>query len=114
MRRLSKWVARDEGDLMIDEYGPYVQMSTLGEQMAACYQTDANLALETHLAHYMDEVEVNIAADSFNHVGFLNRISSRLQVTLAATTNQRRREFLQAVVASLQERIDRHSFDVAQ
>jgi len=95
---------------MIDEYGPYVQMSTLGEQMAACYQTDANLALEPHLAHYMDEV----AADSFNHVGFLNRISSRLQVTLAATTNQRRREFLQAVVASLQERIDRHSFDVAQ
>ena len=67
---------------MIDEYGPYVQMSTLGEQMAACYQTDANLALEPHLAHYMDEVEVNIAADSFNHVGFLNRISSRLSIRL--------------------------------
>ncbi len=48
---------------MIDEYGPYVQMSTLGERMAACYQTDNNLALEPHLAHYMDEVEVNIAAD---------------------------------------------------
>ncbi|WP_209788357.1 hypothetical protein [Agrobacterium tumefaciens] len=99
---------------MIDEYGPYVQVSTLGEQMAACYQADANLVLEPHLAHYMDEVEVNIAADSFNHVGFLNRIRSRLQVTLTATTNPRRREFLQAVVASLQERIDRHSFDVAQ
>lgn len=73
---------------MIDEYGPYVQMSTLGEQMAACYQTDANLLLEPHLAHYMDEVEVNIAADSFNHVGFLNNITSRLQVTLTATTNR--------------------------
>lgn len=99
---------------MIDEYGPYVQMSTLGEQMAACYQTDGNLALEPHLAHYMDEVEINIAADSFNHLGFLNRICSRLKVALAAATNPRRREFLQAVVASLQERIDRHSFDVAQ
>ncbi|MCW8058884.1 MULTISPECIES: hypothetical protein [Agrobacterium] len=99
---------------MIDEYGPYAQVSTLGEQMAACYQTDANLVLEPHLAHYMDEVEVNIAADSFNHVGFLNRIRSRLQITLTATTNPRRREFLQAVVAALQERIDRHSFDVAQ
>ncbi|MGV2066303.1 MULTISPECIES: hypothetical protein [Agrobacterium] len=98
---------------MIDEYGPYVQMSTLGEQMAACYQTNTNLVLEPHLAHYMDEVEINIAADSFNHVGFLNNITSRLQVTLTATTNPRRREFLQAVVVSLQERIHRHSLNVA-
>lgn len=113
MKRLSKLVALEEGDLMIDEYGPYVQMSTLGEQMAACYQTDTNLLLEPHLAHYMDEVEINIAADSFNHVGFLNNITSRLQVTLTATTNPRRREFLQAVVASLQQRIHRHSLDVA-
>ncbi|OAE49648.1 hypothetical protein [Agrobacterium tumefaciens] len=99
---------------MIDEYGPYVQMSTLGERMAACYQTDNNLALEPHLAHYMDEVEVNIAADRFDHLGFLNRISSRLQVTLAATTNGRRREFLEAVIASLKDRIDSHSLNVAQ
>lgn len=97
---------------MIDEYGPYVQMTTLGEQMATRYQMDANLELKPYLSHYMDEVEVNIAADSFDHVGFMNRIRGRLKMTLAATADPRRREFLQAVVLSLQERIDSDSRDV--
>ncbi|NSX87614.1 hypothetical protein G6L86_18580 [Agrobacterium tumefaciens] len=98
---------------MINEYGPYLPMSTLGERMAAPYQMDANLALESHLTHYMDEVEVNIAADTFDHVGFMNKISGQLQVKLAATADSRRREFLQAIVSSLQERIRRHSLDIA-
>lgn len=98
---------------MIDEYGPYVQMGTLAEQMASHYQKDANLALEPHLSHYMDEVEVNIAADRFDHVGFMKNIHDRLEATLAKTLNARAREFLQAVLAALQDRIDRHSFDVA-
>lgn len=98
---------------MIDEYGPHAQMGTLAEQMASHYQMDANLDLGAHLSHYMDEVEVNISADSFDHVGFMNRISARLTMALAKTTAPRRREFLQAVVAALQERIDRYSLDVA-
>ncbi|MCZ7908562.1 hypothetical protein O9X94_04515 [Agrobacterium leguminum] len=98
---------------MIDEYGPYVQMGTLAEQMATRYQMDANLELGPHLSHYMEEVEVNIKADSFNHVGFMNRIRDRLTISLAATADPRRREFLHAVVISLQERIDSHSLDVA-
>ncbi|UXT48384.1 hypothetical protein FY136_03715 [Agrobacterium tumefaciens] len=98
---------------MIDEYGPHVQMGTLAEQMAARYQMDANLELGPHLSHYMEEVEVNISADSFDHVGFMDRICGRLTMTLATAAAPRRREFLQAVVVALQERIDRHSLDVA-
>jgi len=98
---------------MINEYGPYVQMGTLAEQMATRYRMDPNLALEPHLLHYMEEVEVNIAADSFDHVGFMDKILSRLEMTLAKTVDPRCREFLHAVVAALQERIDRHSLDVA-
>ncbi|CVI22655.1 conserved hypothetical protein [Agrobacterium fabacearum CFBP 5771] len=98
---------------MINEYGPYVQMGTLAEQMATRYRMDPNLALEPHLLHYMEEVEVNIAADSFDHVGFMDKIRSRLEMTLEKTVDPRCREFLHAVVAALQERIDRHSLDVA-
>lgn len=76
---------------MIDEYGPYVQMGTLAEQMATRYQMDANLELESHLSHYMDEVEVNIAADRFDHVGFMNKIRGRLTMTLATAAEPRRR-----------------------
>lgn len=99
---------------MIDEYGPHAQMGMLAEQMASRYQKDANLELKPHLSHYMDEVEVNIAADRFDHVGFMNKIHGRLTTTLAATVDPRSREFLQALVAALQERIDRHSLDVVR
>ncbi|MFJ1307323.1 hypothetical protein [Agrobacterium sp. P15N1-A] len=97
---------------MIDEYGPYVQMGTLAEQMASHYQMDANLELGSHLSHYMEEVEINISADSFDHVGFMSKIRARLTMTLAKTAAPRRREFLQAVVVALQERIDRYSLNV--
>jgi hypothetical protein len=98
---------------MIDQYGPHVQMGTLAEQMAARYQKDTNLDLESHLAHYMEEVEVNIKADGFDHIGFMNKISGRLTTTLAGTIDPRRRDFLQAVVIALQDRVDRHPLDVA-
>ncbi|MFK0383698.1 hypothetical protein [Agrobacterium sp. NPDC090273] len=93
---------------MSNQCGPYVQMGTLAEQMAGRYQMDANLALDSHLSHYMDEVAVNVAADSFDHVGFMNNIRDRLKLTLASTISPRRREFLDAVVIALQERIDRY------
>jgi hypothetical protein len=98
---------------MIDEFGPYAQMATLGEQMANRYQMDENLELGPHLAHYMDEVEVNIAADSFNHVGFMTKILARLKALRPAADEPRRLEFLQAVAIALQERIDHASREVA-
>ncbi|MDQ1184935.1 hypothetical protein [Agrobacterium larrymoorei] len=98
---------------MINEFGPYAQMATLGEQMANRYQMDENLELGPHLAHYMEEVEVNIAADRFNHVGFMEKILERLKSTPEATDERRRQEFLQAVSVALQERIDRTSREVA-
>ncbi len=91
---------------MIDQYGPHVQMGTLAEQMAARYQMDTNLELASHLAHYMEEVEVNIKADSFDHIGFMDKICGRLIMTAAA--DSRRQEFLNAVVVALKQRIDRY------
>ncbi|MEJ8310228.1 hypothetical protein [Agrobacterium larrymoorei] len=98
---------------MIDEFGPYAQMATLGEQMANRYQMDENLELEPHLAHYMEEVEVNIAADSFNHVGFMEKILARLKSSPMVVHETRRQEFLGAVAVALQERIDHASREVA-
>ncbi|SCX20675.1 hypothetical protein [Agrobacterium rosae] len=93
---------------MSENYGPYVQMGTLAERMAAHYQTDANLELGPHLSHYMEEVEVNIAAHSFDHVGFMNKIHDRLEKSVMATSSLRHNEFLHAVIAALQDRISRH------
>jgi hypothetical protein len=77
--------------------------------MAAHYQTDANLELGLHLAHYMEEVEVNISAHSFDHVGFMSQIHDRLEKTLSAPSGVRHDAFLQAVVAALRDRMDRHN-----
>lgn len=93
---------------MSEKYGPHAQMGTLAERMAAHYQTDANLDLGPHFSHYMEEVEVNIAAHSFDHVGFMEKIHDRLEKSLAATSDPRRNEFLNAVVSALRDRIDRY------
>lgn len=93
---------------MSDRYGPYAQMGILAERMASHYQTDPNLELASHLAHYMEEVEVNIAAHSFDHEGFMQRICDRLETTLLSISNPRRIEFLQAVITALRNRIRRH------
>lgn len=89
------------------EFGPHRQMGTLAERMAHRYQLDKKLELEPHLAHYMDEVEVNIASDAFNHVGFMEKITGQLQTTLTATADPRAREFVEAVVGALEKRIER-------
>jgi hypothetical protein len=88
---------------MTTELGPHVQMATLAERMATCYQKDANLALKPLLAHYMDEVEINIASDRFNHLGFINRIRTSLALA-AASAAARRSEFLHAVIVALEKR----------
>lgn len=93
---------------MSETYGPHAQMGTLAERMAAHYQRDSNLELGPHLSHYMEEVEVNIAAHSFDHVGFMNKIHDRLEKTLVETSHTRRNEFLHAVVGALRGRIDRY------
>ncbi len=86
------------------EFGPYVQMRTLAVQMAACYQMDASLVLEPFLAHFMDEVEVNIAADTFDHAGFIQKIRLPLEALAASAVEPRRQEFLRALVDALHAR----------
>lgn len=93
---------------MSETFGPYMQMGVLAERMAAHYQTDVNLQIGPHLAHYMDEVAVNINAHSFDHVGFMKQIHHRLETTLATTEGLRRKEFLHAVIIALRERIACH------
>ena len=90
---------------MSAELGPYVQMGKLAQQMAIHYEKDENLSLETHLAHFLDEVEVNVASDKFDHEGFVSRICASLKMAAEKTANARRREFLQALVDKLQSRL---------
>jgi hypothetical protein len=90
---------------MSAEYGPYVQMGKLAQQMAIQYQKDTNLALEPLLAHFMDEVEVNVASDAYNHSGFMNKICDPLKLAAEVAVAPRRKEFLEAVVGALQQRV---------
>ncbi len=99
---------------MNDRCGPYVQMGILAERMAAMYQMDKNLELAPHLLHYMDEVEVNIASDSFDHAGFMTKIRARVEADSHQAVEPRRREFLQAVSSAMSERIERQSANLAQ
>jgi hypothetical protein len=92
---------------MSTEFGPYVQMRKLAQQMAIQYQKDTNLALEPLLAHFMEEVEVNVASDQYDHAGFMKRIREPLNLDSEMTLDPRRKEFLHAVADSLQERIRR-------
>lgn len=85
--------------------GPYVQMGKLAQQMASRYEADKKLALQPLLAHYMDEVEVNVASDKFDHSGFMDNIRGPLQITADGTTEPRRKEFLMAVVDALNLRM---------
>ncbi|NTJ42440.1 hypothetical protein G6L28_07485 [Agrobacterium larrymoorei] len=99
---------------MNDRCGPYVQMGILAERMAAMYQMDKNLELAPHLLHYMDEVDVNIASDSFDHVGFMTKIRDRVESGVLKATESRRRDFLRAVSGALMERIGRDAIDLAR
>lgn len=88
------------------EFGPYVQMRKLAQQMAIQYQKDKNLVLEPLLAHFMDEVEVNVASDKYDHAGFMEKIREPLTHDAIVTLDDRRKEFLQAVAEALRERIE--------
>ncbi len=92
---------------MSTEFGPYIQMRKLAQHMAIQYQKDADLALEPLVAHFTNEVEVNVASDRFDHAGFMERIREPLQYDAEVTLDSRRKEFLQAVADALQERIQR-------
>ncbi len=94
---------------MSAEFGPYVQMRKLAQQMAIQYQKDTNLSLTPLLAHFMDEVEVNVASDEYDHSGFMEKIREPLKVDAEMTLDDRRREFLSAVAEALHTRIESHS-----
>lgn len=94
---------------MTTEFGPYVQMRKLAQQMAIQYQKDADLALTPLLAHFMDEVEVNVASDRFDHSGFMEKIRAPLTLDAEVTLDPRRKEFLNAIASALEERIQRES-----
>jgi hypothetical protein len=89
---------------MNSEYGPYIQIGRLAEQMANQYHKDEGLELNPLVAHFMDEVEVNVAADSFDHTGFLIKVRAPLRTAASASQKPRRKEFLTAVVEALTTR----------
>lgn len=92
---------------MSAEYGPYVQMCTLAQQMAVQYQKDTNLALAPFLKHFMNEVEVNVAADTFDHLGFMEKIRDPVELGAEKASDARRKQFLEALASALNERIHR-------
>lgn len=92
---------------MSPELGPYVQMGKLAEQMATRYQRDTKLDLDPLVAHFMEEVEVNVASDKFDHSGFMKHIRGPLKIAAHATSDPRRKEFLQSVVDALSGRLER-------
>jgi hypothetical protein len=94
---------------MTAEYGPYQQMGKLAQQMAAHFEKDKNLALEPLASHFMEEVEVNLAADAFDHQGFMRRVQGPLRSAADVATNPRRKEFLLALVDALRVRMDQEA-----
>lgn len=81
--------------------GPYVQMVKLAQQMALMYQADRNLDLGSLVAHYAEEVEVNVRSDVFDHLGFIDRIRDELSREAGFVGDSRRSEYLKAVVTAL-------------
>lgn len=93
---------------MSAKFGPHVQMVKLAREMALRYEKDKNLALEPLLAHYLDEVEINIASDTFDHLGFMTKIRDDLQPGTHGSADGRQSAFLQAAAEALDERAARH------
>lgn len=81
--------------------GPYVQMVKLAQQMALMYHADRNLDLGSLVSHYVEEVEVNVRSDAFDHLGFIERIRDELSSEAGLAGNSRRGEYLEAVVTAL-------------
>lgn len=96
---------------MSAKLGPYVQMVKLAREMALRYEKDRNLALQPLLSHYLDEVEVNIASDAFDHRGFMENIRDDLRPEAQAANDCRRTAFLQAAADALDARVERHALE---
>ncbi|MEB2846967.1 hypothetical protein GAO09_16390 [Rhizobiales bacterium RZME27] len=96
---------------MSAKLGPYVQMVKLGREMALRYEKDRNLALQPLISHYLDEVEVNIASDAFDHRGFMENIRDDLRPRTPAIADCRRTAFLQAATDALDARVERHALE---
>jgi hypothetical protein len=81
-------------------------MGKLAQQLAIHFQKDPNLVLEPLLNHFMEEVDVNLAADTFDHAGFIRRIKSPLKLAADVADKPRRKEFLLALVDALHSRME--------
>jgi len=90
---------------MSAKLGPHVQMVKLAREMALRYEKDKNLALVPLLSHYLDEVDVNIASDTFDHLGFMAFIRDELH---PSTADGRQADFLRAAAEALDERAEKH------
>ncbi len=90
---------------MSEQFGPYMQVGKLAEQMAAAYRADAGLQLAPLVSHFMEEVDVKISSDTFDHAGFLERIKLPLEAASFSAVNDRQIEFLEAVIAALADRL---------
>ena len=96
---------------MSAKLGPYVQMVKLAREMALRYEKDRNLSLQPLISHYLDEVEVNIASDAFDHRGFMENIRDDLRPRTPAIADCRRTAFLQAATDALDARVERHALE---
>lgn len=96
---------------MSAKLGPHVQMVKLAREMALRYEKDRNLALGPFLSHYLDEVDVNIASDTFDHLGFMESIRAELQPKNLADADDRRTAFLRAAAEALDARAERHELE---
>jgi hypothetical protein len=93
---------------MSAKLGPYVQMVKLAREMALRYEKDRNLTLGPLLSHYLDEVDINIASDTFDHRGFMECIRDDLRPELHTAPDCRRTAFLKAAADGLDVRVERH------
>ena len=93
---------------MNSKLGPHVQMVKLAREMALRYDKDRNLALDPLLSHYLDEVDINIASDTFDHRGFMESIRDDIRPAAPAAADCRRTAFLQAAADGLDTRVERH------
>ena len=86
---------------MSTSLGPCVQMIKLAQTMALVCQADGNLDLGLLVAHYIDEVEVNVRSDAFDHLGFVESIRAALVTEASLAGDGRRGDYLRAAAEAL-------------
>jgi hypothetical protein len=90
---------------MGNDLGPHHQMVTLAQQSATKYEMGDSDTLDALIATVMDEIEPYLAFDTIDHSGFLNKIRGPLVMSLGATPEGRRREYLSALTETLHSRL---------